>query len=113
MFAARSKKIGAAVPFYGNLKTPPFANRKEDPLDILDKIKVPVQGHYSQTDAEIPPDQLNQFESALKKLGNQVEIFTYNAPHGFFAYNRKSYNAEAAGLSWQRTVEFFKKILGD
>jgi len=48
----------------------------------------------------------------LKKQDTPVEIFTYNAPHGFFAYTRKSYNAEAAELSWKRTVEFLKRILG-
>jgi carboxymethylenebutenolidase len=111
MFAARSKDIGAVVPFYGNLRTPPFANRKEDPLDVLSKIKAPVQGHYAQNDAEIPPDQLRTFEETLKKQGTGVEVFTYNAPHGFFAYNRKSYNDEAAKLSWQRASEFLKKTL--
>jgi len=111
MFAARSKEIGAVVPFYGNLRTPPFANRKEDPLDISEKIKAPVQGHYSQTDAEIPLGQLKTFEESLKMGGTKVEIFTHDAPHGFFAYNRPTYNAVAAKLSWSRTVEFLRRQL--
>lgn len=112
MFASVSKEIDAVAPFYGNLRTPPFANRKRDPLDILDKMKVPVQGHYSQNDDEIPPEQLKTFEASLKKNCAAVEIFTYDAPHGFFAYTRRSYNADAAKLSWQRTVDFFKRVLG-
>ena len=111
MFAARSKEIGAAVPFYGNLRTPPFANRKEDPLDVSDKIKAPVQGHYSQTDAEIPLEQLKRFQESLKAGGAEVEIFTYEAPHGFFAYTRPTYNADAAKLAWSRTVEFLRHHL--
>ena len=112
MFASVSKEIASVAPFYGNLRTPTFANRKQDPLDIQDKIKVPVQGHYSMNDSEIPVDQLRTFEDGLKKHNTKVEIFTYDAPHGFFAYTRKSYNTEAARLSWERTVEFFKQNLG-
>ena len=111
MFAAQNNEVDAVAPFYGNLKTPAFANRKKDPVDIVNQIKVPIQGHYAENDNEIPLDQLKQFEAALKKQGTEVEIFTYNAPHGFFANNRKSYNAEAAQLSWQRVIDFFTKKL--
>ena len=111
MFAARSKEIGAVVPFYGNLRTPAFANRKEDPLDVSNKIKAPIQGHYSQTDAEIPLEQLKAFEQSLKAGGTKAEIFTYAAPHGFFAYTRPTYNAEAAKLAWSRTVKFLRRYL--
>jgi carboxymethylenebutenolidase len=111
MFAACNKEVDAVVPFYGNLKTPAFANRKQDPVDIVNQIKIPVQGHYSENDNEIPLDQLKEFEADLKKQETEVQVFTYNAPHGFFAYNRKSYNAEAAELSWKRTIDFFNKTL--
>jgi carboxymethylenebutenolidase len=111
MFAAHDKDVDAVVPFYGNLTTPEFANRKQNPVDVVNQIKVPVQGHYSANDNEIPLDQLKKFEAELKNQGTQVQMFTYNAPHGFFASNRKSYNAEAAQLSWQRTIDFFNKIL--
>ena len=111
MFAANSKEIDAVAPFYGNLRTPPFANRKEDPLDVMGKLKVPIQGHYAESDTEIPLDQLTDFEQRLKKQGTQIEIYTYRAPHGFFAYTRKTYDREAAETSWQRTLKFFKRHL--
>ncbi len=111
MFAAHSKEIDAVAPFYGNLRTPPFANRKQDPLDVLDRIRVPVQGHYSDNDPEIPADQLSTFEQALKKHHTPVELFTYQAPHGFFAYTRKTYDRLAAETSWERTARFFQRTL--
>jgi carboxymethylenebutenolidase len=40
--AAHANKVNAVVPFYGNLKPPDFANRKEDPIDVVNKIKTPV-----------------------------------------------------------------------
>ncbi len=112
MFAARSKEIDVVAPFYGNLRTPSFANRKQDPLDIISRLKVPIQGHYAQDDPEIPQDQLRRFEQSLKQQGVRVEFFTYDAPHGFFAYNRRTYNQAAAESSWRRTADFFRQHLG-
>ena len=112
MFASHSKEIKAVAPFYGNLRTPAFANRKQDPLDVLDRIRVPVQGHYASDDPEIPVAQLQTLERTLKKQGTSVEIFTYNAPHGFFAYTRPSYDKPAAEKSWERTARFFERTLG-
>ena len=109
--AAHPSQIHAVVPFYGNLKTPAFANRKQDPIDVVNKIKTPVQGHYAEVDQEIPVEQLETFKSSLIKNGVPVEIFTYSAQHGFFAYNRPTYSAGASKLSWQRTIAFFKKYL--
>jgi len=111
MFAAHSKEIDAVAPFYGNLRTPSFANRKQDPLDVIGKLKVPIQGHYAQNDPEIPLDQLRGFEQSLKQQGVKVAFFTYDAPHGFFAYNRSTYNKAAAEASWQRTADFFRQYL--
>jgi len=112
MFAAQSKEIKAVAPFYGNLRTPAFANRKQDPLDVLDRIRVPVQGHFSDSDAEIPADQLQTLEQTLKKQHTPVEVFTYKAQHGFFTYTRKTYDKTAADDSWKRTAEFFQRVLG-
>jgi carboxymethylenebutenolidase len=111
MFAAKSREIAAVAPFYGNLRTPSFANRKEDPLDVMNQIKAPVQGHYSNNDAEIPLDQLKSLETNLHARRIPVEIFTYAAQHGFFAYTRRTYQADAANTSWQRTADFFRKYL--
>jgi len=111
MFAAHSKEIDAVAPFYGNLRTPAFANRKEDPLDVLDRIRVPVEGHYSSNDPEIPGDQLKVLEQTLRRHHTPAEIFTYQAPHGFFSYTRSTYDKAAADLSWRRTIAFFQRTL--
>jgi carboxymethylenebutenolidase len=114
MFAATyPKEVRAVVPFYGNLKTPAFAGRKVDPVDVSTRITVPVQGHYAEQDPEIPLPQLKAFETALKKNNSDDQIFIYSgARHGFFSYIHPTYNAEAAKLAWQRTVAFLKENLG-
>ncbi|SRR6266700_857378 len=111
MFSTQCGDIAAVVPFYGNLKTPEFAKRPQDPVDVANKIKAAVQGHYSSADAEIPLSQLNQFENDLKRHKTKAEFFTYDAPHGFFAYTRKSYRAESANSAWQRAMGFLHKSL--
>jgi carboxymethylenebutenolidase len=114
MFAANyPKEVRAVVPFYGNLKTPAFAGRKVDPVDVVARIRVPVQGHYAENDPEIELTQLKAFETGLKKNNVDDQIFIYpGAPHGFFSYIHPTYNAEAAKLAWQRTAAFLKEHLG-
>src|SRR5262245_57877088 len=114
MFAATyPKEVRAVVPFYGNLKTPAFAGRKVDPVDVSTRITVPVQGHYAEQDPEIPLPQLKAFETALKKNNSDDQIFIYSgAPHGFFSYTQPTYSAEAATIAWQRTGAFLKEHLG-
>jgi len=48
----------------------------------------------------------------LKKNNRDDQIFIYSgAPHGFFSYTQRTYNAEAAKLAWQRTAAFLKEHL--
>ena len=114
MFAATyPNEVRAVVPFYGNLKTPAFANRKLDPIDVATTIRVPVQGHYAEHDPEIQLTQLKAFEAMLKKNNRGTQIFTYaGASHGFFTYTRPTYNADVSKVAWQRTAAFLKKYLG-
>jgi carboxymethylenebutenolidase len=114
MFAATyPNEVRAVVPFYGNLKTPAFAGRKVDPIDVATRITASVQGHYAEQDPEIPLTQLNAFETAVKKNNGDDQIFIYSgASHGFFAHTQPTYNTEAAKMAWQRTVAFLKQHLG-
>ncbi len=111
MFAARSKEIDAVVPFYGNLRLPPEFNRPVNPFDIVSRIKAPVQGHYALTDTGIPQSDVKKFFEILQAQGTRAELYTYEAEHGFFAYTRPTYNAEAAKLAQNRMLGFFRQHL--
>jgi carboxymethylenebutenolidase len=111
MFATQCEEIAAVAPFYGNLKTPAFAKRDKDPVDVVRDLNVAIQGHYSNSDPEIPRDQLAAFENDLRARKTDARFFTYDAPHGFFAYTRASYRAAAADLAWARTVRFLHDAL--
>jgi carboxymethylenebutenolidase len=107
---AQTKGIAAVVPFYApvSLRLP----GRKTPMDVVKEIKIPVQGHYGKKDKGIPLADVKKFEEALRGWGTPVEIFTYEAGHGFFAYNRRdAYQPEAAKLAWNRTLKFFKEHL--
>jgi carboxymethylenebutenolidase len=111
MFAAKSKEVDAVVPFYGTLRLPPEANRPVGPFDVVSKIKAPVQGHYALKDAGIEQADVKKFFETLQKQGTKTELYNYEAEHGFFAYTRPVYNADAAKLAQSRMLRFFEKHL--
>jgi carboxymethylenebutenolidase len=52
------------------------------------------------------------YEAALKANGVTFEMHTYpGTRHGFHNYSTPRYNPDAAKLSWDRTVAFFKEHL--
>jgi carboxymethylenebutenolidase len=116
LFAARSRDIGAVAPFYGPVVPLPGVTREERPKQPLDanvvkQIRVPVQGHYGTKDKNVGLTEVKQFEQALRAQGTPVELYTYEAEHGFFAYNRPTYRADDARLARTRMLAFFKKHL--
>ena len=100
---ARSRQIDAVVPFH------PGVTKASE----VKRLKVPVQIHHGTADKAVA---LAESERLVKELKNQrtpVELFTYEgAGHGFLAYTRPTYNAEAAKLAWRRAVPFMHKYLG-
>jgi carboxymethylenebutenolidase len=113
LFAAHSREIRAAVPWYGQLrpaKTPGV--RTVGPLDIAAKINCPVLGLYGGEDLGIPVSDVKEMENALKAAGKTAEFVIYpGAPHAFFADYRPSYRAEAAKDAWGRCTAWFSKHL--
>jgi carboxymethylenebutenolidase len=113
LFAAHSREVKAAVPWYGQLrpaKTPGV--RTAGPLDIAARIRPPVLGLYGGEDLGIPVADVKEMEAALKAVGKTAEFVIYpGAPHAFFADYRPSYRPEAAKDAWARCVSWFNKYL--
>jgi carboxymethylenebutenolidase len=65
-------------------------------------------------DKSVTPDVVHKLEQQLKSLGKRVDVVIYpNADHAFFNDTRPTvFQPEAAADAWQRTIEFFKKHLG-
>jgi carboxymethylenebutenolidase len=101
MLATRLPDLGAGVPFYGG--QPSAADAA--------KIKAPLMLHYAGNDERIDAGW-PAYEAALKAAGVRYEMFMYaGAEHGFNNDTTPRYDAAAAKLAWQRTIDFFRKNL--
>lgn len=69
--------------------------------------RCPVQLHFGRQDTVIPLADVE----ALQALHPAVEIFLYDAGHGFNCDQRPSYDAPSAELALARTLALFEKHL--
>ena len=93
--------LRAAVPFYG------AAAKSEDVAEIRAALLV----HYAEQDPRINAMR-GDFKAALEAAGAEFEMHTYpGTRHGFHNNSTPRYSEEAAGLAWERTIDFFDKHL--
>jgi carboxymethylenebutenolidase len=92
----------AGVPYYG----------RQPATEDVPKIKAALLLQYAELDTRIN-DGWPAYETALKVAGVKYEAFVYpGVNHGFHNDSTPRYDEAAAKLSWDRTIEFFKKQLG-
>lgn len=77
------------------------------PLDEEAKLQEiqRMQGHWSRIDPFCPAKRRQRL---INKLGDRLDAYIYNIPHGFRSVARKT---QAAALAWQRTLEFYDEHL--
>jgi len=93
--------LNAGVAYYG---------RQPGAADVP-KISAPLMLHYAGNDQGIDGG-IPAYEAALKANNKKYELFKYEGTqHGFHNDTTPRYDATAAKLSWDRSLEFFKKNL--
>jgi carboxymethylenebutenolidase len=97
--ALQEPTLAATVINYGHLATDPAA---------LKKINASILGLFGGQDQGITPDDVHEFEAAMKQAGKKIEIRIYDdAGHAFENPNNKSgYRAADATDAWKRTLDF-------
>ncbi len=91
----------AGVPYYGAAAA----------TDAVPRIKSPLLVQLAENDKRIN-DMYPAYEEALKAAKVPYEIHVYpGTQHGFHNNSTPRYQPEAAKLSWDRTIAFFKKHL--
>ena len=101
LMATRLPELGASVPFYGG----------QPPLEDVPNIQAPLMLQYAGLDERVNagwPD----YARALLEAGKQHSAHVYaDVQHGFHNDTTPRYDATAAELAWQRTVDFFTYYL--
>jgi carboxymethylenebutenolidase len=93
--------LHAGVPFYGGAP---------EAADVA-KIKAPLLIQYAANDPRVNA-MWPEFEAALKANNVRHTMYMYeNTNHGFHNNSTPRYDAEAAKLAWDRTIEFFRAEL--
>jgi carboxymethylenebutenolidase len=102
--AAAGTSLNASVPYYGS----------QLPLDDVPNITAPLCLHYAENDARINAG-IADYEAALKAHGRPYELYMYEgAQHAFNNdTNEARYHRAAAELAWARTLDFFRRHLGE
>lgn len=101
--SAANLKPDAAVAYYGG----GIANF----LGEAGNIRCPIQFHFGEKDHFIPMADVDKIRAAIAGL-KETELHVYPADHGFNCDQRASYDAAAASLAWQRSLDFLRRHLG-
>ena len=122
LFSTQSTDVKALISFYGPVVYH-INNPKADPvpnvLEIVNRIKVPVQGHYGLLDQVALTEDARLFEKKMREQKTPIEMYYYEgAGHSFCNFLRPQgsdpgfdYNPEAAALAHKRMIQFLKKHL--
>jgi carboxymethylenebutenolidase len=70
--------------------------------------RCPVMLHFGTLDKHIPKEDVDRIRTAHL----DVQVFWYEAEHGFNCDDRAAYSAVAAKQARDRSLEFLKKHLG-
>ena len=98
MSAARLSGFACAIAYYGG-----------GILDAGDEQpKCPLMAHFGERDTMIPIAGVEKLAVAHP----ETQVFVYAADHGFNCDQRKSYDAAAATLARERTLEFLRQNVG-
>jgi carboxymethylenebutenolidase len=95
--AATRLNADAAVGYYGG-QIARFA---------AEQPKVPVMLHFGRKDQHIPKEEVDQIAAAHP----EVQIYWYDAGHGFNCNARSSFDAESSKLARARSLEFLARHL--
>jgi carboxymethylenebutenolidase len=83
------------------------------PIDLTAGLSAPLLGLFGNDDKHPTPEQVNQHEAELRRLGKDYEFHRYDgANHGFFYYHAPMYRPEQAMDGWEKIFAFFGRHLG-
>lgn len=110
--AAILADIKATASFYGAGIANWCPGEDSPTITRTSEIKGTLYAFFGNEDATIPPEQVDEIESALQRSDIPHQVFRYDgAEHGFFCDQRGSYNPQAATDAWEKVKQLFTTTL--
>ncbi len=97
--ARLTREVGAVVSFYG-----------AQSIDFDDASAI-YQGHYAEDDHIVSEEDRVVTESFIRLGGRDTDFHLYPATKHWFFEDGDNFDAEAAGLAWDRMEEFLRAQL--
>jgi carboxymethylenebutenolidase len=94
--------VDCAVGYYGGQIAASLEQAKD--------LHCPLMLHFGAKDTHIPLSDVAKISDALKDKGH-VEIYTYDADHGFNCDQRGSYDRQSAMLAFGRSSILLNRVL--
>lgn len=107
--ACHIEALAACNLCYGGRVKVPFADGGPAPIELADQIACPVLGIFGNEDGGPSPEDVNDYEQALKSAGVAHEIHRYDgAGHGFQDHtNPERYRKTQSEDAWEKQIAFF------
>ena len=117
--AALHSEIRAVVDYYGMASYQELGNRevggsalRSVPLtERVSAIRAAVLIQHGEVDQTVPVEQGRLLHAALTRAGKRSLLYTYPGADHVFNFPGSRHHAEAARLSWARTLAFFREHL--
>jgi carboxymethylenebutenolidase len=82
------------------------------PITLAENLRSPLMGVFGNDDENPTPEEVDQTEAELKRLGKTYEFYRYDgASHAFWSTDRYRYRPEQAVDSFNKTCAFFARHL--
>lgn len=114
--ASLTDDFDAVVDFWGGgvVATPDQLTqaRPVAPIDYTERLTVPLLGVFGAEDKNPSPEQVDEHERELRRLGKDYAFHKLKgAGHGFFHYHQTRYKAGAAIDAWNLALDFLDSRL--
>ena len=85
-----------------------WGEAKSSPFELSHQLNGPMMFHFGAIDANPSPQDMENFDQELDRLGKPHQFYTYpGADHAFMDHTGAQFHRESAETSWPRTLEFF------
>lgn len=111
--ACHNPDYKACIVFYGGRVKIAFADGGTPPIELADRMACPVLGIFGNDDQGPSPDDVNDYETALKTAGVAYEFHRYDgAGHGFQDFHEADrYRKAQSEDAWEKAIAFLDRHL--